>query len=70
MIMKKEVKRKICERYCGISCVDGSCPKANFEEYAERGMDVVRSCDECPYYRGCVDCCFSGTEYCLKKGDL
>lgn len=56
--------RKICVTYTGIACVDGSCPKANAAEYAERCMDIVRNCIECPYYRGCEDCAFYGTELC------
>lgn len=55
-----------CNGYCGISCVDGSCPKANREEYAERGMPVTYSCEDCIYYKGCVDCVFFGTELCVK----
>ena len=49
-----------CEHYCGVACVDGSCPVANLDEYAERGYDVIRSCDECPYYEGCNDCAWDG----------
>ena len=49
---------KRCKRYCGVTCVDGSCPIANIEEYIERDYFVVRNCDDCPYYRGCDDCYF------------
>lgn len=55
---------KKCEAYCGVACVDGSCPIANRDDYAERGYDVVRSCDECPYYKGCEDCAFEGERFC------
>lgn len=55
-----------CNDYTGIACVDGSCPIANMEEYIERGMDVIRKCEDCFYYKGCGDCCFSGTEFCDK----
>lgn len=54
----------VCPNYCGIACVDGSCPKANYEEYLERGYDVVRNCEECIYYKGCEDCCFNNTNEC------
>lgn len=54
----------ICERYCGVTCVDGSCPIANRDEYAERGYDVIRDCDECIYYAGCEDCAFAETDIC------
>lgn len=59
-------ERQVCKGYCGVSCVDGSCPMANREEYAERGYDIVHNCDECHYYKGCEDCCFDGTEMCAK----
>ena len=36
------------------------------DEYAERGYGVTHSCDECSYYKGCEDCAFEGTEYCVK----
>ena len=58
---------KRCKDYVGVACVDGSCPKANWEEYAERDMDVVKSCKECHYYKGCEDCALDGTEYCDKS---
>lgn len=49
---------KQCPDYVGITCVDGHCPIANADEYAERGMDVIRNCDNCIYYKGCDDCAF------------
>lgn len=57
---------KICMDYVGLACVDGSCPKANAEEYAERCMEVVKNCKECFMYKGCEDCALCGTEYCQK----
>lgn len=60
---------KHCKGYCGVACVDGSCPIANREEYAERGYDIVSNCNECHYYRGCEDCRFDGMpEYCEMDG--
>lgn len=59
-----------CKGYCGIACVDGTCPIANREEYMERGYDVVWSCDDCHFYKGCEDCVFGEgyvTEYCDKN---
>lgn len=37
-------------RHCwlGARCIDGTCPVANREEYADRGYDTVRNCYECP----------------------
>lgn len=59
---------KACENYVGAACVDGSCPLANREEYAERGMDVITNCDECPCYKGCDDCALSDMEDCCRMG--
>lgn len=61
---------KVCKGYVGIACVDGNCPKALAEEYAKRYMDVIKSCDECIYYRGCEDCAFEGDSFCVNyKGE-
>ncbi len=58
---------KRCGGYCGVACVDGHCPIANRDEYAERGYDIISNCDDCFYYRGCEDCCFDGdARYCEK----
>lgn len=45
-----------CPDYVGVACIDGSCPIANQEEFAERCMPVIRSCSDCGYYEGCADC--------------
>ena len=55
-----------CKGYCGLSCVDGSCPIANAEKYEEMCMDVIKKCDDCSFYKGCEDCAFADTEYCEK----
>lgn len=60
---------KRCKGYVGVSCVDGSCPIANADEYAERDMDVVRDCNDCHYYRGCEDCALLETKYCNSKDE-
>ena len=54
------------EKRCwvGLRCVDGTCPMANREEYAERGYDVVHSCAECPEEPKCETCYFEGTPDC------
>lgn len=60
-------ENEICKGYCGVACIDGSCPIANRDKYAERGYDVVHKCSECIYYKGCEDCCFDGdAQYCPK----
>lgn len=56
---------KICKKYVGVACIDGSCPMANADEYEERCMDVVKKCDDCFYYEGCFDCFFADTEHCI-----
>lgn len=53
-----------CIHYCGVACMDGSCPQANRAEYEERGIPFVERCDECPEYRGCKDCCWYGEDEC------
>lgn len=58
-----------CKDYCGLACVDGSCPIANAEEYEERCMDVIKKCDDCLFNKGCEYCIFADTEYCEKEGD-
>lgn len=63
----KNIERYICPGYCGVACVDGSCPKALQDEYSERGYDVVRKCEDCCFYEGCKDCCFENTDMCVKN---
>lgn len=56
--------RQRCPNYCGITCVDGSCPNAMAEEYQEYGYEHC-TCEDCGYYEGCGDCCFADKpEYC------
>lgn len=59
-----------CKRYLGVACIDGTCPMALSEEYEERCMDVIKSCEECHKYRGCEDCAWDGTEQCVKAGGV
>lgn len=35
------MKPEYCPDYVGVACVDGTCPVANCEEYAERCMPVM-----------------------------
>lgn len=58
---------KRCKSYVGVACVNGLCPKANADEYAERCMDVISDCNDCFYYKGCEDCAFVDTGYCAGK---
>lgn len=55
---------KRCSNYVGVACVDGSCPKANADEYAKRCMDVISDCEDCFYYKGCMDCALYHTNLC------
>lgn len=57
---------KYCKGYCGVACVDGSCPMANREEYEERAYPITKHCKNCFFYNGCEDCCFAGTDMCDK----
>ena len=53
------MKPEYCPDYVGVACVDGTCPIANREEYAERCMPVISCCRDCFYYKGCEDCAIS-----------
>lgn len=48
----------ICDSYCGIACINGSCPIVNAKLYPERCMDIITDCNDCIYYKGCDDCYF------------
>lgn len=67
MIKSGTNKENRCPGYVGISCVDGSCPVANQDEYEERGIPLVKTCEDCFMYRGCDDCGLKGTECCKKE---
>lgn len=56
-----------CRGYCGVSCIDGTCPIANKDEYAERCMDIISDCTSCFYHKGCEDCCFYDSEMCVRS---
>lgn len=55
---------QICENYVGVACVDGSCPIANMDTYAEYGADVIRRCEDCWMRKGCEDCALYGSDLC------
>ena len=60
-----------CPAYVGVSCVDGSCPMALSEEYAERGIPIIKDCEDCSSYKGCVDCANEGVfEVCPKFSEV
>lgn len=50
------MKTEYCPDYVGVACVDGTCPVANCEEYAERCMPVISSCRNCFYYPDRFNC--------------
>lgn len=56
-----------CKYYVGVSCVDGTCPVARADDYAEYSMPVVFNCDDCWLYKGCDDCALYGTDECEKN---
>lgn len=49
-----------CKNYCGLACVNGSCPIALSEEMAERGIPLTKNCEECSSNKQCEDCIMSG----------
>ncbi len=61
------MNERYCTRYVGVTCIDGSCPIALRDEYIERGYDIIKSCKECPYYKGCEDSYFHGKEECVEE---
>lgn len=48
--------KKRCKHFTSIRCINGNCPIALSEEYEERGMDVIRDCDDCVESGLCKDC--------------
>lgn len=42
---------KVCNQYVGSACIDGNCPKAHVEEFLERGIDIIKSCNECVFIK-------------------
>lgn len=64
---KKDNKPLTCPEYCGVACVDGTCPKAHKDEYEEYGIPVIWTCDECHLYAGCEDCTGYGCDEALKR---
>ena len=59
---------KCFECFVGVACIDGSCPIANSVEYLERGISLVRRCEDCHFYTGCAHCVFLDTDDCPLKG--
>lgn len=50
-----------CTSYCGVNCINGYCPIANFDGFLSKSF-----CDICMYYEGCDDCAFRDTDCCPK----
>lgn len=59
----------VCNRYVGVACVDGTCPKSNVDEYEERCMPIIDKCSDCWYYLGCEDCAWCDTVYCVQRSE-
>ena len=56
---------RYCKNYCGLACVDGSCPNAIYEscDYADDiGLKSIK-CEDCWKYKGCTDCINNSPEY-------
>ena len=45
----------------GVTCIDGSCPKALYEVHPEY-YDLMPTCETCGFYKGCSDCAFSSVD--------
>ena len=54
------MKEKFCPDYCGLACVNGTCPKIENKWYR---------CNDCWFYEGCKDCYFKGTDMCNRKNE-
>lgn len=71
---------KVCKAYCGVACIDGSCPNAWREDNPEYFQDVYGTlkplkCKDCSYNKGCEDCCIAyykgiSVEQCRKENGL
>lgn len=58
-----------CPNYTGVTCVNGNCPNALANEFPEYGYKHL-TCEECGYYKGCDDCCFSDSgQCCINKAE-
>ena len=60
-----------CPEYCGVACVDGSCPLALQEQfldiYIDSGIPMIKNCKECHLNYGCLDCAnLNNKNYCPK----
>lgn len=66
--------KKTC--FCAASCIDGSCPNAQYEAAEEKwgggiaedmGLERI-SCIKCGWNtRKCEDCIFQNSEYCQER---
>ncbi len=68
-VIQGKGKNKICGDYVGVACVDGSCPIANADTYAEYGMDAIRRCEDCFMRKGCEDCALYDTDLCPSSSE-
>lgn len=67
--------KSFCSNYCGISCVNGSCPNAldeldrssDTDSYSSFHLDKPIHCKDCWCYRGCSDCYFFRDGRCFFK---
>lgn len=51
-------KESNCPDYVGVTCVNGYCPIALYEDFPEY-YEQQPSCKECAFYKGCIDCAFA-----------
>lgn len=50
--------KKDCSGYWGIECADGRCTLEveNRAEYIAKNLTLIKTCNECPYNKGCDSC--------------
>ena len=58
------IKVKRCSDYCGLSCIDGSCPIADYRVHPQTYDCKQPTCSECGLYKGCEDCYFFCDNHC------
>lgn len=51
---------KACRK---LSCIDGSCPIADYKEHPQK-YDYKPTCNGCGLYKGCEDCYFMRDNHC------
>lgn len=59
--------QQYCDKYVGVTCVDGNCPITLANEYPEIYANDMIICEDCYAYKGCEDCMFMLDVGCVQK---